>query len=92
MGLSTAPRLNALGWKSVSIKNARLRLAPEDLEHPSTAPRWAQGTLQFFSGKPLSHQGHTLGQRLMYFATMYSYFNVFQPHSPEAPRFTFSSE
>ena len=78
--MATALRLHSLGWKSVFHKETlAYGLAPEDLGTAiKQRLRWAQGTLQvFFGSNPLFQKGLTFPQRLMYFATMYSYFNGF---------------
>lgn len=78
--MATALRLHSLGWKSVFHKETlAYGLAPEDLDTAIKQRfRWAQGTLQvFFRDNPLFKKGLSAPQRLMYFATMYSYFNGF---------------
>jgi cellulose synthase (UDP-forming) len=61
--MATAMHLHALGWSSTML---------------SQRTRWATGTMQvFFSDNPLLLRGLTIGQRLMYLATMTSYLNGF---------------
>jgi cellulose synthase (UDP-forming) len=74
--MATAMRLHALGWKTVYHHEVLARgLAPEDMGSMlHQRLRWAQGTLQvMLRENPLAQRGLTLGQRLMYFATMWSY-------------------
>ncbi|MDP3064583.1 MAG: glycosyltransferase [Chloroflexota bacterium] len=77
---ATAMRMHALGWSSVYHHEVLARgLAPEDLRSAlQQRLRWAQGTIQvMFCQNPLLVRGLTLGQRLMYFNTMYSYLSGF---------------
>jgi cellulose synthase (UDP-forming) len=78
--MATSMRLHALGWKTV-FHNELLAdgLAPEDLGTMLTQRlRWGQGTMQvFLRENPLLQRGMTLVQRLMYFATMWSYLSGF---------------
>lgn len=74
--MSTAMRLHALGWRSVYHHEVLARgLAPEDLRSSlQQRLRWAQGTIQvLLRENPLLVRGLSLGQRLMYLATMWSY-------------------
>jgi cellulose synthase (UDP-forming) len=74
--MATAMQLHSLGWKSVYHHEILARgLAPEDLRTMLTQRlRWAQGTLQvMLRDNPLVKKGLSAGQRLMYFATMWSY-------------------
>jgi cellulose synthase (UDP-forming) len=74
--MATAMRLHALGWRSVYHDEIlAVGLAPEDFRTAlQQRLRWAQGTLQvMFKENPLLKRGLTIGQRLMYFATMWSY-------------------
>ena len=74
--MSTSMRLHAMGWRSVYHHEILAKgLAPEDLKTMLTQRlRWAQGTIQvMLRESPLRLPGLTLGQRLMYFATMWSY-------------------
>jgi cellulose synthase (UDP-forming) len=78
--MATAMQLHALGWKSVYHHETLAEgLAPEDLRTMLTQRlRWAQGTLQvFLRENPLTKRGLAIGQRLMYFATMWSYLSGF---------------
>lgn len=74
--LATAMRLHARGWHSVYHHEIlAVGMAPEDLRTMlGQRLRWAQGTMQvFFRENPLSVRGLSIAQRLMYFATMWSY-------------------
>lgn len=74
--MATAMRLHALGWRSVYHDEIlAVGLAPEDFQTSlQQRLRWAQGTLQvMFKENPLLKRGLTIAQRLMYFATMWSY-------------------
>jgi cellulose synthase (UDP-forming) len=78
--MATAMRLHAFGWRSVFHHEILAEgLAPEDLGtmlHQRL--RWAQGTLQvMLRENPLVQRGLSWGQRLMYFATMWSYLSGF---------------
>ena len=78
--MATCMRLHALGWRSVYHHELLARgLAPEDLRTMlQQRLRWAQGTLQvLLRENPLVQKGLTVGQRLMYFATMWSYLSGF---------------
>lgn len=78
--MATALQLHALGWRSVYHHETLAEgLAPEDLRTMLTQrPRWAQGTLQvMLRDNPLKKKGLAVGQRLMYFATMWSYLSGF---------------
>jgi cellulose synthase (UDP-forming) len=78
--MATAMQLHALGWRSVYHHEILARgLAPEDLRTMLTQRlRWAQGTLQvMLRDNPLVKRGLSGGQRLMYFATMWSYLSGF---------------
>jgi cellulose synthase (UDP-forming) len=78
--MATAMRLHANGWRTV-YHNESLAdgLAPEDLGTMLTQRlRWGQGTMQvMLRENPLFKRGLTAGQRLMYFATMWSYLSGF---------------
>ncbi len=78
--MATAMHLHALGWRTV-YHGERLAegLAPEDLGTMITQRlRWAQGTIQvMLKENPLRVHGLSAGQRLMYFATMWSYLSGF---------------
>jgi cellulose synthase (UDP-forming) len=74
--MATAMRLHGLGWASVYHDEILARgLAPDDLRSAfQQRLRWAQGTLQvMLRENPLFVPGLALGQRLMYFMTMFSY-------------------
>ncbi|MEX5256826.1 glycosyltransferase [Kocuria arenosa] len=78
--MATAMRMHALGWRSVYHHEIlALGLAPEDLKTMLTQRlRWAQGTIQvLLRENPLSKRGLKWTQRLMYFATMWSYLSGF---------------
>jgi cellulose synthase (UDP-forming) len=74
--MATAMRLHAAHWRSVYHDEILARgLAPEDLRSAlQQRLRWAQGTIQvMLRENPLITPGLHWGQRLMYFATMWSY-------------------
>jgi cellulose synthase (UDP-forming) len=78
--MATAMRLHAMGWRSVfHCASMADGLAPEDLGSAMQQRlRWAQGTLQvMFRENPLFQRGLSIPQRLMYFATMWSYLSGF---------------
>ncbi|WP_194762379.1 glycosyltransferase family 2 protein [Microbacterium sp. UFMG61] len=78
--MATAMQLHSLGWRSVYHHEILAKgLAPEDLRTMLTQRlRWAQGTLQvMLRDNPLVKRGLSVGQRLMYFATMWSYLSGF---------------
>ncbi len=78
--MATAMELHALGWRSVYHHETLAEgLAPDDLRTMLTQRlRWAQGTLQvMLRDNPLTKRGLAVGQRLMYFATMWSYLSGF---------------
>ena len=78
--MATSMRLHGLGWRSVYHGEILANgLAPEDLETMlGQRLRWAQGTMQvFFRENPLLQRRLSIGQRLMYFGTMWSYFSGF---------------
>jgi len=78
--LATSVRLHALGWKSIFHREVLARgLAPEDLDATlKQRLRWAQGTIQVMTrDNPIFKRGLSMGQRLQYFTTMYSYFYGF---------------
>lgn len=78
--MATCMRLHANGWKSVYHHEVLAHgLAPEDLRTMlQQRLRWAQGTLQvLLRENPLAQRGLSIGQRLMYFATMWSYLSGF---------------
>ncbi|HEU5431750.1 MAG TPA: glycosyltransferase, partial [Thermomicrobiales bacterium] len=74
--LSTAMRIHSLGYSSVYHPKVLAHgLAPEDLRSAMQQRlRWAQGTIQvMLRENPLTYPGLAPVQRLMYFATMWSY-------------------
>ncbi|MGK5115468.1 glycosyltransferase [Geodermatophilus sp. CPCC 205506] len=78
--MATAMRLHGAGWRTVYHHEVLARgLAPEDLSSMlHQRLRWSQGTLQvMLKENPLTQPGLSLGQRLMYFATMWSYLSGF---------------
>jgi cellulose synthase (UDP-forming) len=78
--VATAMRLHSMGWKSAyHHENLAHGLAPEDLGAMlAHRLRWAQGTLQvMLRENPLAQRGLSVGQRLVYFATMWSYLSGF---------------
>jgi cellulose synthase (UDP-forming) len=78
--MATCMRLHTHGWESVYHHEILAKgLAPEDLRTMITQRlRWAQGTMQvFLRENPLLQKGLTIGQRLMYFSTMWSYLSGF---------------
>ncbi|WP_183093969.1 glycosyltransferase [Nocardioides stalactiti] len=78
--MATCMELHASGWKSAYHHEVLATgLAPEDLGTMlKQRLRWAQGTLQvLLKDNPLRKRGLTGGQRLMYFATMWSYLSGF---------------
>ncbi len=78
--MATCMRLHGIGWKSAYHDEViAYGQAPEDLPTMLTQRlRWAQGTIQvFFRENPLLQKALSIPQRLMYFATMWSYFSGF---------------
>lgn len=78
--MATSMRMHGLGWQSVYHHEVlAYGLAPEDIGTMMTQRlRWAQGTLQvFLRENPLVQRGLKLSQRLMYFATMWTYLSGF---------------
>lgn len=78
--MATSMRMHATGWTSVYHHEVLATgLAPEDLKTMLTQRlRWAQGTIQvMLRENPLLQRGLAPGQRLMYFATMWSYLSGF---------------
>lgn len=78
--MATSMRLHALGWASVYHHETLADgLAPEDLgTMMKQRLRWAQGTMQvMLRENPLAQKGLSAAQRLMYFATMWSYLSGF---------------
>lgn len=81
--MATAMRMHAQGWTSVYHgENLVVGLAPDDFGSAiKQRLRWAQGTIQvMFRENPLTMPGLRPVQRLMYFATMWSYLSgIFAP-------------
>lgn len=81
--MATAMRLHSMGWRSIYHDEILVKgLAPEDLQSAlQQRLRWAQGTIQvMLRENPLLVRGLSGGQRLMYFATMWSYLSgIFAP-------------
>jgi cellulose synthase (UDP-forming) len=78
--METCMLLHSRGWKSVYHHEILAKgLAPEDLGTMLTQRlRWAQGTMQvLLKLNPLTLKGLRPGQRLSYFATMWSYLSGF---------------
>lgn len=78
--MATAMRLHSLGYRSVYHPKVLVYgLAPEDLRTAlQQRLRWAQGTIQvMLRENPLTYPGLSKMQRLMYFATMWSYLSGF---------------
>jgi len=78
--MATAMRLHSLGYRSVYHPTVLAHgLAPEDLRTAlQQRLRWAQGTIQvMLRENPLTFPGLKPMQRLMYFATMWSYLSGF---------------
>lgn len=78
--MATSMRLHAMGWKSYyHHETLAVGLAPEDLSSMlKQRLRWAQGTVQvMLRENPLVQKGLSLAQKLMYFATMWSYLSGF---------------
>ncbi|EME65961.1 cellulose synthase catalytic subunit [Rhodococcus ruber BKS 20-38] len=74
--MATSMRLHGMGWKSAYHHEVLAHgLAPEDVGTMLTQRlRWAQGTIQvMLRENPLLQRGLTIPQRLMYWATMWSY-------------------
>ena len=78
--MATCMRLHGLQWRTAYHDEVLAHgLAPEDLETMLTQRlRWAQGTMQvMFRENPLVQRRLAWTQRLMYFATMWSYLSGF---------------
>ncbi len=78
--MATAMRLHGMGWRTAYHHEVLAHgLAPEDMASMLTQRlRWAQGTVQvMFRENPLVQRGLSWPQRLMYFATMWSYLSGF---------------
>ena len=78
--MATCMRVHAHGWNTAYHHEVLAHgLAPDDVRTMLTQRlRWAQGTVQvMLRENPLVQKGLSIGQRLMYFATMWSYFAGF---------------
>ncbi len=78
--MATAMRMHRMGWRSVYHHEVLAHgLAPEDLRSMlQQRLRWAQGTMQvLLRENPLRQSGLSAGQRVMYFATMWTYLSGF---------------
>jgi cellulose synthase (UDP-forming) len=78
--MATSMRMHSNGWRSVYHHEILATgLAPEDMVSMlKQRLRWAQGTIQvFLRENPLFITRMSIAQRLMYFATMWSYFSGF---------------
>ncbi|WP_370249319.1 glycosyltransferase family 2 protein [Nocardioides sp.] len=78
--MATCMRMHGLGWRSAYHDEVLAHgLAPEDLQTMLTQRlRWAQGTMQvLLRENPLTQSRLRWPQRLMYFATMWSYLSGF---------------
>ncbi len=78
--MATCMRMHGLGWRTAYHDELlAVGLAPEDLQTMLTQRlRWAQGTIQvMFKENPLTQRSMRWTQRLMYFATMWSYLSGF---------------
>ena len=74
--MATCMRLHAMGWRSAYHHEVLARgLAPDDVRTMLTQRlRWAQGTVQvMLRENPFVQKGLSIGQKLMYWSTMYSY-------------------
>ncbi len=78
--MATCMQLHAAGWRTAYHHEVLAHgLAPLDMASMLTQRlRWAQGTIQVMLGdNPLTKRGLSVPQRLMYWATMWSYFSGF---------------
>lgn len=78
--MATSMRLHGMGWVSVYHHETLADgLAPEDLgTMMKQRLRWAQGTIQvMLRENPLTQRGLSIPQRILYFATMWSYLSGF---------------
>lgn len=78
--MATCMRMHAHGWNTAYHHEVLAHgLAPDDIRTMLTQRlRWAQGTIQvLLRENPLVQRGLSIGQRLMYWATMWSYFAGF---------------
>ncbi|HKV17833.1 MAG TPA: glycosyltransferase [Mycobacterium sp.] len=74
--MATCMRMHSMGWHSAYHHEILAKgLAPDDVRTMLTQRlRWAQGTIQvMLRENPLLQKGLSIGQRLMYWATMWSY-------------------
>lgn len=74
--MATCMRMHAMGWRSAYHHEVLAKgLAPDDVRTMLTQRlRWAQGTIQvMLRENPFLKRGLSIGQRFMYWATMYSY-------------------
>jgi cellulose synthase (UDP-forming) len=74
--MATCMRMHSMGWHSAYHHEILAKgLAPDDVRTMLTQRlRWAQGTIQvMLKENPLLQKGLSIGQRLMYWATMWSY-------------------
>jgi cellulose synthase (UDP-forming) len=78
--MATSMRMHSNGWRSVYHHEILATgLAPDDMVSMlKQRLRWAQGTIQvFLRENPLFVPGLSIPQKLMYLATMWSYFSGF---------------
>lgn len=78
--MATSMRLHSLGWESIyHHETLAIGLAPNDLGSMlHQRLRWAQGTMQvMLRENPIFQKGLSFAQKLMYFATMWSYLSGF---------------
>lgn len=78
--MATSMRLHSMGWKSVyHHETLAVGLAPDDLGSMlKQRLRWAQGTMQvMLRENPLIQKGLSAAQKILYFATMWSYLSGF---------------
>ena len=78
--MATSMRLHSMGWKSIyHHETLAVGLAPDDLGSMLTQRlRWAQGTMQvMLRENPLVQRGLSAAQKILYFATMWSYLSGF---------------
>lgn len=74
--MATCMRMHSMGWRTAYHHEKLCEgLAPEDAGTMLTQRlRWAQGTIQvMLRENPFVQKGLSLGQKLMYWSTMYSY-------------------
>ena len=78
--MATCMRMHANGWNTAYHHEVLAHgVAPDDVRTMlNQRLRWAQGTIQvMLRENPLVQKGLSIGQRLMYWATMWSYFAGF---------------